>query len=251
MSTKDYRQEIYLYYLGQDLDPDQFIQSINRPQCDRQYQVWWGSFLPKDKHLPILDVGCGWGGFLAFLQTQGYTDLDGVDSSPQQVEIANKLGLKNVAVGDIFEALQKYQNYYVCISAFNVLEHLDKEQVLPFLKLAKSALRDDGCLLLELPNANGLFGGRTRYWDFTHELSFTPTSLLQILRVVGFANVQFRERSPVVHGIKSYIRSIMWQIIRQILSFYLMIEQGNSGHKVFTQDMHVIALKDVKGVKYE
>ena len=243
MSKASYRQEIYEYYLGQGLDSEEFIKSLDRKKSDRQFQSWWGDVLPKDKHLPVLDVGCGWGGFLIFLQAQGYSNLSGVDSSPQQVEIAQKLGINNVVVGDVFEALNKYQSYYACISAFNVLEHLDKDQVLPFLKSAKSALCDDGCFLLELPNANSIFGGRTRYWDFTHELSFTPTSLLQILRVVGFTNVQFRERSPVVHGIKSYIRSIIWQIIRQILSFYLVVEQGNSGYKVFTQDMHAITRK--------
>ena len=213
---------------------------MDRKKSDRQFQSWWGNVLPADKCLPILDVGCGWGGFLMFLKSQGYSNLSGIDSSHQQIEIAQKLGLNNVVGGDVFEALSKHQNYYACISAFNVLEHLDKDQVLPFLRSAKSALRDDGCLLLELPNANSIFGGRTRYWDFTHELSFTPTSLLQILRVVGFTNIQFRERSPVVHGIKSYIRSILWQIIRQILSFYLVVEQGNSGCKIFTQDMQVI-----------
>lgn len=243
MSKNSYRQEIYTHYLGENVEPQAFVQSLNQRQIYRQFQGWWGDVLPKNKHLPILDVGCGYGGFLAFLQTQGYTDLSGVDSSPQQVEIAQLLGLKNVIVGDVFEALHRHQNYYTCISAFNVLEHLDKEMILPFLRAAKSALRDDGCLLLELPNSNSLFGARTRYWDFTHELSFTPTSLIQILHVVGFTNIQLRERCPVVHGVKSYIRFVIWQLIRQGLSFYLMVEQGSSGHKIFSQDMHAIVYK--------
>jgi 2-polyprenyl-3-methyl-5-hydroxy-6-metoxy-1,4-benzoquinol methylase len=243
MSKDSYRQEIYTHYLGENVDSQAFVQSLNRDQIYRQFQGWWGDKLPKNKHLPILDIGCGYGGFLAFLQSQGYTDLSGVDSSPQQVEIAQLLGLKNVIVGDVFEALHRHQNYYTCISAFNVLEHLDKEMILPFLRAAKSALRDDGCLLLELPNSNSLFGARTRYWDFTHELSFTPTSLLQILHVVGFTNIQLRERSPVVHGVKSYVRFVLWQLIRQGLSFYLMVEQGSAGYKIFSQDMHAIVYK--------
>jgi SAM-dependent methyltransferase len=239
----NYREEIYRYYLGKNLDIEEYIQSINRTQCDRQFQSWWGDVLPKSKDMPILDAGCGWGGFLAFLQTSGYTNLSGVDSSPQQVEIAQRLGLKNVVVGDVFAALEQHQNHYACISAFNVLEHLDKDQILPFLRAANNALQDRGCLLLELPNANSLFGSRTRYWDFTHELSFTPTSMLQILEVVGFTKVELRERDPVVHGLKSMVRSLLWKGIRQILGFYLLIEQGSPGYKIFTQDMHVIAFK--------
>jgi 2-polyprenyl-3-methyl-5-hydroxy-6-metoxy-1,4-benzoquinol methylase len=229
--------------LGQSVEPDAFIANLDRSQMNRQYLAWWQKFLPNDRHMPILDLGCGWGGFLAFLQSQGFTDLTGVDSSAQQVEIAQKLGLKQVEVGDLFTSLEKYENHYGCISAFNVLEHLDKDRVLPFLKAVERSLRPGGCLLLELPNASSIFGGRTRYWDFTHELSFTPTSLVQILAVVGFESLQFQERFPVVHGAKSLIRAGLWHGIRQILSFYLVVEQGAAGHRIFTQDMHAIAYK--------
>jgi 2-polyprenyl-3-methyl-5-hydroxy-6-metoxy-1,4-benzoquinol methylase len=243
MSNYSYQQEIYAHYLGQNLNIDDFVRNLNRETSDRQFQAWWGDMLPQELNVPILDLGCGWGGFLAFLQAKGYTNLTGVDNSPQQVEIAHRLGLKNVAVGDIFDSLNSHKDYYACITAFNVLEHLDKDQILPFLRAAKDALKPNGCLLLELPNANSLFGTRTRYWDFTHELSFTPTSLAQLFEVVSFERVQFRERAPVVHGVKSVIRSVLWQGIRQMLSLYLLIEQGSPGYKVFTQDMHAIAFK--------
>lgn len=246
MIKKNYRQEIYNNYLGKDIEPESFIQSLNQKQLNRQFQSWWGDVLSLEKDLPFLDLGCGWGGFLAFLQAKGYKNLAGVDSSAQQVEIAHRLGLDQVEVGDIFVALSKHRNHYACISAFNVMEHLDKEQVLPFLKEAFAALQPGGCLLLELPNANSPFGSRTRYWDFTHELSFTPTSLLQILQVVGFKNVQLRERSPVIHGVKSWVRSVLWQFIHQGLSFYLMIEQGSAGNPVFTQDMQAVIWKQIE-----
>jgi cyclopropane fatty-acyl-phospholipid synthase-like methyltransferase len=240
---ESYRQDIYAYYLGQDVDPEVFIQNLDQAQMNRQFGAWWGDALPVNHQEPILDLGCGWGGFLNFLKSKGYTSLEGVDNSPQQVDIAHRLGLKDVRVGDVFETLSKNENYYGCISAFNLLEHLDKKDVLPFLRAVKAALKPGGCLLLELPNANSLFGSRTRYWDFTHELSFTPTSLQQILSVAGFSELQFRERSPVKHGIKSYTRFLLWQVIRCILSFYLLVEQGSSGYKIFTQDMHLIARK--------
>jgi 2-polyprenyl-3-methyl-5-hydroxy-6-metoxy-1,4-benzoquinol methylase len=163
MSNQTYRQEIYNYYLGHAIEPKSFIQSLNWEQINRQFQAWWGDVLPSDKSKPILDLGCGWGGFLAYLQAKGYTDLSGVDSSPQQVEIAHQLGLAKVEVGDVFTVLKRNRDHYACISAFNVLEHLDKEQVLPFLKEVRAALQPGGCLLLELPNVNSLFGSRTRY----------------------------------------------------------------------------------------
>jgi 2-polyprenyl-3-methyl-5-hydroxy-6-metoxy-1,4-benzoquinol methylase len=243
ISKESYRQEIYSYYLGQSLDIETFINSINQEQMNRQFEAWWGDVLPADMNVPILDLGCGWGAFLRFMKHKGYKELLGVDASPQQVEIAHRLGLSQVEIGDIFTTLEKRQNYYGCISAFNLLEHLDKEQILPFLKAVRAALKPGGYLLLELPNANSLFGSRTRYWDFTHELSFCPTSILQILSVVEFTSVNLRERSPVVHGVKSQVRYVLWQLIRQLLSLYLVVEQGAIGYRVFTQDMHAICLK--------
>jgi SAM-dependent methyltransferase len=243
MIEESYRQEIYDHYLGQTVDPDQFIRSLDQKQIDRQFKAWWKRKLPSCLNEPILDLGCGWGGFLAFLKTEGYTNLTGVDSSPQQIEIAQHLGLSQVEIGDVFTTLAKHQNYYSCIMAFNVLEHLSKQDILPFLRAIRSALKPGGVLLLELPNANSLFGSRTRYWDFTHEISFTPTSLRQILEITGFVNVQLQERAPIAYGIKSSIRSMLWKLIRQGLSFYLLVEQGSTGHRIFTQDMHAIAYK--------
>lgn len=240
---QSYKQEIYDYYLGKHIEEQEFIKSLNFQQINRQFQEWWGDNLPKNLSEPILDLGCGWGGWLKFLSDKGYENLTGIDASPQQVSIAQSLGLTNVKVGDIFSALDEHDSYYSCISAFNLLEHLDKEQVLPFLKLIHKALKPGGILLLEIPNSNSIFGGRTRYWDFTHELSFCPTSVQQILSVTGFLDIKFRERSPVVHGVKSFVRYYCWQMIRLILSFYLIIEQGAVKHNIFTQDMHTLAIK--------
>jgi cyclopropane fatty-acyl-phospholipid synthase-like methyltransferase len=241
-----YRDQIYAYYLGREVDPELFIEQLDQAQMNRQFKGWWKRHIPMDREVPILDLGCGWGGFLSYLKSEGYTDLSGVDNSAQQVEIAHRLGLLKVEVGDAFEVLKRHKNHYACISAFNLLEHLSKENVLPFLTAALEALQPGGVLLLEIPNANSLFGSRTRYWDFTHESSFTPTSLLQILTVTGFITIQLGERAPIAHGLKSYVRVLLWRMIRQILKFYLLVEQGAVGHPIFSQDMHVVACKPQK-----
>jgi 2-polyprenyl-3-methyl-5-hydroxy-6-metoxy-1,4-benzoquinol methylase len=241
-----YRDQIYTHYLGQEIDPELFIEQLDQSQMNRQFRGWWKRHIPADREAPIIDLGCGWGGFLNYLKSEGYTDLSGVDNSAQQVDIAHCLGLPKVEVGDAFEVLRRNQNHYACISAFNLLEHLSKEDILPFLTAVLEALKPGGVFLLEIPNANSLFGSRTRYWDFTHESSFTPTSLLQILTVTGFTNIQLGERGPIAHGLKSYVRVLLWKMIRQILKFYLLVEQGAVGYPIFSQDMHIVAYKHQK-----
>ena len=52
--------------------------------------------LPTRKDAAILDLGCGYGKFLYFLQNEGYTETRGIDLNPQQLEVARSLGVRNV-----------------------------------------------------------------------------------------------------------------------------------------------------------
>jgi 2-polyprenyl-3-methyl-5-hydroxy-6-metoxy-1,4-benzoquinol methylase len=53
------------------------------------------------KTIKILDIGCGNGSLLAAAKEKGYTNVTGIDISPEQVEIANKLGVAEVRQGNL------------------------------------------------------------------------------------------------------------------------------------------------------
>src|SRR5947209_6961404 len=65
------------------------------------------SYLPQDKSLKLLDLGCGYGGILHFLREAGYDSIAGVDVSPEQVKLAHHLGFLDVYCQDVREFLQK------------------------------------------------------------------------------------------------------------------------------------------------
>ena len=54
----------------------------------------------------VLDLGCGNGGFVYWLQHMGYKNSYGIDISPEQVEFANRLGIKNIIHAELFEFLR-------------------------------------------------------------------------------------------------------------------------------------------------
>ena len=82
------------------------------------------------------------------------------------------------------------------------------------------------------------------FWDFTHELAFTRTSLAQLLLSSGFSKVSCFEDQPVVHGIKSAARWMLWKVFRNLLRLYVAAETGDSGRDaVFSQNLLAVVIK--------
>ena len=223
----DYRQRIYQYYVHarqQSLAPET-IDGL-RPRAPFLKNLIRDHF-PADKNVVVLDLGCGHGALVHFVRVAGYHNVTGVDRSPQQVKEAEHLGIKGVREGDLMDALRTQSDESVdVVVAFDVIEHFTKDELLPFLDQVHRVLRKEGRWIIHAPNGEAPFGVRMRYWDFTHELAFTRTSIIQLLKSSGFSRVSCFEDTPVVHGIKSMARWILWKVIRGFLRMYLAVETG-------------------------
>ena len=164
------------------------------------YRTYLRGWLPNDKGAAILDVACGGGRLLYLLKTLGYRQLDGVDISPEQVTLAKQVA-RNVTLGEGGEFLQRNQGTFDVVFAIDIIEHLEKDEVLAFLDGCRDALRKDGRIVLQTPNADSPFFGSMRYADFTHETCFTEQALRTLLEMAGFVEIEARECAPVSHGV--------------------------------------------------
>ena len=208
----------------------------------RAYQHVFGGFLPSNKDAKVLDLGCGPGSIVWWLQNRGYTNVSGIDISHEQVEIAHGLGLNTVIQGDIFDYLKRDDTQYDLLFGRDVLEHLDKESVYRFLNLTHNRLASGGSLILQIPNAESPFFGRIRYGDFTHELAFTPSSIKQLGYATGFKTVRAFPVRPVVTGIRSAIRRFFWLFVEAAIKWVVRLESPGAG-TVVTTNILVIATK--------
>jgi cyclopropane fatty-acyl-phospholipid synthase-like methyltransferase len=203
----------------------------------------YSKYLPIDKNARIIEIGCGDGTFISFLLSKGFNRVEGVDSSPQQVEVAKSLGRHQVTLADNCDRLKQLKGEVDMIVALDVIEHYNKSGLLTLLDAVYGALNDTGIFLVQTPNADGPFGARHRYIDFTHELAFTPSSISQALRIAGFKQIEFAPVEPIIHGILSLIRWCAWKIIRLPLVTYLAIETGCFRGHVLSQNMIAVAEK--------
>lgn len=202
MSGRRYRERIYAAYRD-SLAPELEL-SAGRddafyfPQFRRHY----APLLPADRKAGILDLGCGQGLFLSWLKSEGYTAASGVDGSPQMARLARARGLA-VEEGDMKDALRARAGSLDCVTAFDVLEHLDKDELLELMDLVFAALRPGGMFLCHTVNADGFSWGRMRYIDLTHEIAFTRYSLAQLFKVCGFSRSDFHPVWPARGGLVS------------------------------------------------
>ncbi|MGY4706904.1 class I SAM-dependent methyltransferase [Candidatus Bipolaricaulota sp. J31] len=241
MKKEDYRGQLYARYVSSHLTNIQktSLEALKKhiEKQRRVHRAYLGRFLPPDKRARILDIGCGYGSFLYFLQKEGYVNTVGIDISPEQVEIADKLGVKGIIQGDFMAFLKEHPDEFDLITALDVIEHFHKSEILSILRAIHQALKPGGIFVMRSPNADGPFAGRHRYGDFTHEVAFTKSSVEQILSVVGFVDIQVRATGPVVYGFRSAVRWFMWQIIRLFLKFYLAVETGSLRGHILTQNL--------------
>jgi 2-polyprenyl-3-methyl-5-hydroxy-6-metoxy-1,4-benzoquinol methylase len=239
----DYRERLYAAYVSAHAAR---LRDIDWPTVRRDFALYdkvAGRFLPADRQVRILDLGCGFGGFIAYLRERGYFRAQGIDLSPEMVEAARRLRIEGVQRADIESFLARARGDYAFISAFDVIEHLHKQEVVDVLYLAHEALSADGTLMLWTPNAMSKYGRRCRSADFTHEHIFEANSIRQVLTATGFRRVEVLPLPPLVRGPASAVRWALWQIWEPLLKLSFAVESGWETGQVFTPNLIAVAQK--------
>jgi cyclopropane fatty-acyl-phospholipid synthase-like methyltransferase len=160
----------------------------------------------------------------------------GVDISQSQLIHADKLGVE-VKEADILDTLRDGSDSFDVISAYDVIEHFPKDDVLEFLILSFDSLNHEGTLILRTPNAASMFASNLRYGDFTHELSFTPECLTLLMKTSGFKDIEIREADPCPLGYSffSTLRFLLWRLIRLLIKTINIVETGSVGDGVYSR----------------
>jgi len=104
---KDWKQRLYHNYISSGQAGKNINQKADLNIGDYSYATKLiKKYLPDKKDIAIADLACGHGVLLYCLKKLGYYNVKGVDVSPEQVDLAHELGLKEVECQDITNFLK-------------------------------------------------------------------------------------------------------------------------------------------------
>lgn len=183
--------------------------------------------LPEDRDTRVLDLGCGDGLMLGWLERAGYRRLQGVEISDEQVRAAREICDVEIHHQDVMTHLREREAASAdAVVAIDLLEHFPREGLLDVLDEIHRVLADGGRLVIQVPNGEGLFGSGVRYGDVTHELAFTDQSTCQVLRAAGFSQVRCEEIVAPGRGLVKSARRAAWRVATLPFRLLHLVERG-------------------------
>ena len=123
-------------------------------------------------NLDVLEVGFGNGSFLDFSKSVGW-NISGVELISTLVDRATENGFNAFHSIDNIPSINKYD----LIVAFDVLEHIEPDQLLIFLEKIRNFLHPNGSLIIRVPNGSSPFGLSNQHGDITHHNIITESKM--------------------------------------------------------------------------
>ena len=149
------------------------------------------------KGMSVLEVGCGTGLFLKYLETEGITDIFGIDKDPHIIQILPDELLNKVEVVDVDEYLDglSADKAFDRILLIDVLEHFNPNQAAMLLSKLRNRLKKSGGIVVKVPNNGSPWGAGYQHGDLTHKSAFNSFSLRQLGIKVGLNCQVFPHRT--------------------------------------------------------
>lgn len=131
----------------------------------------------------LLEVGFGDGRLLTWARRRG-ADVAGLEIQPALVDGARAAGFDAHASIEAFADAS-----FDIVVAFDVLEHVDREVLLPLTRSLAGKLRTGGRLIVRYPNCQVPAGLAIQYSDHTHETPLSEAIVGWLFRAAGLDTI--------------------------------------------------------------
>ena len=181
---------------------------------DREY--WIPAKATPDKS--VLELGCGTGEFLCYLEAKGVRRYLGVERDAEALAVLPEKIRANTCIADIWEFLETSKDLpaFDHIVLLDVLEHFSPVDGANLLKKLDPFLSKGGLIIIRVPNMGSPWGGMNQYADLTHIAAYAPNNLSQLATATGFQTIRFlpQTRGPWIRRVtQSILHGIMARML--------------------------------------
>lgn len=210
------------------------------------YELNYRRHLPADKQAPLLDIGCGSGEFLAYLEQLGYHNLRGVDINPACVDASRRRTHAVIEHSPDLEAyLRGVRDTFALITLKSVIAHFPRNRAVAYLRAMRDALAPTGTLVVETFNASRWTGPYVLFNDLTHEWAYTEYTLKDILESAGFRVMELEgEQLPIRRLSTLLFHGTQWVWSNVLRSVYLVERGIGRNPRVLTKYLVAVCKKD-------
>jgi SAM-dependent methyltransferase len=176
----------------------------------------------------VLELGFGNGALLAWLRASGHSPT-GIELDSELLERARNAGIQ---VFSSMETMAAAQDLYDLAVAFDVIEHIPREELVDALQRIRAVLRPGGHLLVRFPNGDSPYGRRHQYGDLTHTTVIGTGAIKQMATLTGFKVISLRPPVLPRRGI-SAVRALKFALAARLRSAHGMLV----GHLYFGEPL--------------
>ena len=193
------------------------------PALELNYRPW----LPADRDAAILDLGCGSGRVLHYLSALGYTQLEGVDRDAESLKVIGELPGVRLDCCDVSaEYLAQRPGRYKLIVLRQMIYYVDRGQVMAFLAALKSALADDGLLIVEFFNGSLLSSRMTELKDPFIRTAYTEHAMRRLFDASGLRTRHIGPELRPISGLRTRVYLGLRALWMVLLRGVYILERG-------------------------
>lgn len=189
-------------------------------------------WLPAEKAGRITEIACGHGSFLWWLKQQQYTQVTGVDSSPEQIHFARQAGATVYQMNAMEWLGTQPPASQNAVVAIDFIEHVSKDEFMDLLSATQRILPEGGRLIVRYPNGDSPLVGRNLFNDITHVWTYTTNCLQTLGRMHGFTRFSFVDESsaairdarwlkvPLCKFSSGFLRLLWWAASKERVDYW-------------------------------
>jgi cyclopropane fatty-acyl-phospholipid synthase-like methyltransferase len=181
-------------------------------------QIWQPAQM--NKNTSVLELGCGVGLFLAYLEAKGIKNFMGIDNDSRAREYMPESISEHVIFGDIWSEIKKLHTNsekFDCIVLLDVFEHFSYIEGQNLLVRLANILTPNGKIVIRIPNGSSPFSLQYQFGDLTHKAIYAPSAIEFVAKASDF---EMERLIPVIRGnaIKQFIEKIIFGILNRIIT---------------------------------